>query len=133
MAINYGAQGGAGDQVSFRAEVDDADLGPGNRSDLRITANRVAGVDTVVDVTVVLVNGPGGTATVEPPGTVVGTLSIGSKTGIPLPANVDTELHFLVDNPATGLSPAAYSIVPIVSWTGAGPFTLGPTPHTSLG
>ena len=132
MAINYGPQGPDGDRVSFRAEVDNNNLAPGSRTDLRITANRVEGVDTVVNVGVVLWNDPGGVATVEPPGTVVGPFCIAVKLGIPLPTNVDTDLHFLIDNPATGLNPAGYSLILVVWWTTQGPFVLGPTPHPAL-
>lgn len=133
MAVDYGPQGTAGDQVSCKAKVDDADLGPGNRTDLRFTVARVSGPATVVDVVMVLVNWPGGTATVEPPGIAVPPASIAAKTGIPLGTNVETEIHFLIDNPATGLAPAQYHILPTVRWTTDGPFPLGPSLHSDLG
>ena len=132
MAIDYGPLGGAGDQVRCRAQVDDVTLGAGSRADLNLRLQRVAGADTTVNVLVVLWNAGVPPATVDPPGIVFGPLSFGWKTGISLPANVDTDVHFLIDNPAGGAATATYNMFVALQWDANPPVWAGPTPQTSL-
>jgi hypothetical protein len=133
MAINYGDLGPADDQVRCRAQVDDVTLGAGSRADLNLRLERVAGDDTTVDVAVLLWNTAGGDpATIDPPGTVLlGVISVGFKGDIPLPSNVETDVHFLIDNPAGGAAIAEYIIIVVLSWDGT-LVIAGPTPQTSL-
>lgn len=134
MAIDYGPIGLAGDQVNCSAEVEDDDLGVGDRTNLHFTLKRVVGGTTTVNLWVILVStGAGDPAVIDPPGTIAGAVSLGFKGGIELQANQEDDQLFIIDNPNGAADTAEYltfSFLQIgVNFFLAGAFT----PHTVLG
>jgi hypothetical protein len=113
MARDFGDFGaGAGDLVNLSAQVGDDTLGANDRTILDVTLDRIDGPATTARLWVVLVDIGGAAPTViDPPGPVFGPVSVGFKGGITLPASVQREVHFIIDNPPGGAPTATYFIV----------------------
>jgi hypothetical protein len=105
---------GTVDDVNTIARVADDNIGPGDRTDFFLDVKAISAAHTV-DAFVVVIPPPP-PVSIDPPGPMVGI-----KVGVGLAAGQTESLQFVIENDATGVTPAAYVAVCIRTVDGGFP------------
>jgi hypothetical protein len=120
--IDFGTVGVAGDTVSWKGILDDATIGAGNTTQFHLEVTRPAADGALaapgLSVYVLLFPALGNDVTIDAPGIAFPGGSIGVDTGNALAAGETSSIDFQITNDPAGATPAAYTMLSVVSWPG---------------
>ena len=117
-SIDFGTVGPLGNQVSWRAIVDDDTLAAGRSCPVHYEVTRAAGLPTIPPpgVTVVVVKLPlGGPIAIDPPGPDLAVAAANR-----LQPGETQSIDFQITNGPGGGTPASYGLAAFIFWSGSG-------------